>query len=282
MDERAIGPLGTDSQGASLLPSDFTGSAKTPRHRLRIIFGILACVFGGILYCSLRCIDFAPVAVSYRSGSGHASAYAAPHTAPEYPPNHRDTDAGRIRPRPYKDSGRAETARLGVDHIYIVHRIGHPQNLLRMARVLQQLRISAEFVPVLPPPAGADASSVMSPEIIAEWHTRLCIYRDMEMAGYRSALILDDSIDMELNINVLMRAVHHRVPVGWDMISLGHGAASVHAQPMPAHAMSRKGLLQLLAHVGPAPSPDALSGAIAHLKDHGLPSPKQGPRSRSQ
>ncbi|KAJ1731570.1 hypothetical protein LPJ61_002469 [Coemansia biformis] len=208
----------------------------------------------------------------------------------------------RVQLRPYKDThirlpiipsyGSAETAQLGFDHIYIIHQLGHPDNLVRMARVLQLLRISAEFVPVLPPPpppmnTHSAVPSVLSPESIAEWHTRYRIYRDMEAAGYRSALILDDSVDMELNIKTIMRAVHRHLPAGWDMFFPGHCGAFEGSQPKPdpgfpslraanmplclhAHAVSRKGLLQLLAHLGPMPSSDIISLAIMRLKERGL------------
>ncbi|KAJ1796914.1 hypothetical protein LPJ56_007086, partial [Coemansia sp. RSA 2599] len=59
--------------------------------------------------------------------------------------------------RPYKDTainlpvlpiyGSAEQAQLGFDHVYVIHHLGHPENLVRMAKLLQMLHITAEFVP---------------------------------------------------------------------------------------------------------------------------------------
>ncbi|KAI8321665.1 hypothetical protein GQ54DRAFT_247735, partial [Martensiomyces pterosporus] len=129
-----------------------------------------------------------------------------------------------------------------------------------MTRLLQLLRISAEFVPIVYPAHAEDASAAtaLSPQDIVEWRTRYRIYRDMAECGYKSALILDDSVDMELNIKTIMREIHRHIPSEWDMFFPGHCGAFEGIQPKPdrsfpslrhanmpiclhAHAISRKG-----------------------------------------
>ncbi|KAJ1644584.1 hypothetical protein LPJ64_003751 [Coemansia asiatica] len=201
--------------------------------------------------------------------------------------------------RPYKDTaihmpvlptyGSAEQAQLGFDHIYVVHRLGYPENLVRMAKILQMLHITAEFVPVLPIPKTKIPSSMVQPlEHMQEWHTRHRIYRDMLEAGYKSALILDDSVDMELNIKTIMRAVHQSLPHNWDMFFPGHCGAFESSQPRPsdklpslrhanmpiclhAHAVSQKGAKRIVANLSPSPTTDEIiSMAIMRLKERGL------------
>ncbi|KAJ2599566.1 hypothetical protein H4R99_003670 [Coemansia sp. RSA 1722] len=200
--------------------------------------------------------------------------------------------------RPYKDTaihlpvlptyGSAEQAQLGFDHVYVIHHLGHPDKLVRMAKLLQMLRITAEFVPVLPIPKARLPSPMVQPlEHMQEWHTRHRIYRDMLEAGYRSALILDDSVDMELNIKTIMRAVHKHLPPNWDMFFPGHCGAFESSQPRPsdrlpalrhanmpiclhAHAVSQKGARRIVANLGPSPTTDEIiSMAIMRLKERG-------------
>ncbi|KAJ2694664.1 hypothetical protein GGH99_000563 [Coemansia sp. RSA 1285] len=217
--------------------------------------------------------------------------------------------AAEVQLRPYKDTGirlpvlpsygPPETARLGFDHVYVIHNLGHPDRLVRMARVLQLLRITAEFVPVIEPPqAQPPAESPLLPTAsnnmpslqknIIGWHTHHRIYRDMAEQGYRSALILDDSVDMELNIKTIMRAIHRHMPADWDMLFPGHCGAFEGIQPRPnpdslpslrlanmpiclhAHAVSRKGLLRLLHYLPQLPaSNEAIGMAIMRLKEEG-------------
>ncbi|KAJ1664744.1 hypothetical protein EV178_003815 [Coemansia sp. RSA 1646] len=214
----------------------------------------------------------------------------------------------RIQLRPYKDTGirlpvlpnygSPETARLGCDHIYVIHNLGHPDRLLRMVKLLQLLRISAEFVPVMQPPESLlrahmaalnRTSNIPSLENIIEWHTRHRIFRDMAEQGYRSAMVLDDSVDMELNIKTIMRAIHRHIPTDWDMLFPGHCGAFEGTQPRPspdalpslrlanmpiclhAHAISRQGLMRLLHSLPPLPTSNEIIGmAIMRLKEKGL------------
>ncbi|KAJ2859141.1 hypothetical protein GGI22_003083 [Coemansia erecta] len=218
-----------------------------------------------------------------------------------------DHSLPRIQIKPYRDTGirlpvlpnygPSETARLGCDHVYVIHNVGHPDRLARMVRLLQLLRISAEFVPVMQPPepllrahmSSLHRADVPSLENIIEWHTRHRIYRDMAEQGYRSALILDDSVDMELNIKTIMRAIHRHIPADWDMLFPGHCGAFEGTQPRPtpdalpslrlanmpiclhAHAISRKGLIRLLHSLPPLPTSNEIIGmAIMRLKEQGL------------
>ncbi|KAJ2775780.1 hypothetical protein IWQ57_000190 [Coemansia nantahalensis] len=276
-----------DIDNLSLLPSDHAGGGQTARRWLqKVLLGLLVCVVAGALL--LLRLESGVNVVSPVGGHAHAAAVEHPLAV----------DAERVRLRPYKDTGvrvpvvpsygSGEAGQLGFDHIYVVHRVGHPQNLARMVRLLQLLQISAEFVPVLaPPPTLTAAAPGLTAESVAEWHTRYRIYRDMEASGYKSALILDDSVDMELNIKTIMRAVHRHLPAAWDMVFPGHCGPFEHTQPAPApalpalrearmplclhaHAVSRKGLLRLLNYIGPAPSSDIISMAIMRLKERGL------------
>ncbi|KAI9504477.1 hypothetical protein BX070DRAFT_251315 [Coemansia spiralis] len=249
-------------------------------------------------------------------GSKHVLHIDVNPTAIPLPPGQHDqqkhlpAEGIQIQLRPYKDTGinlpvmpiygSSETARLGYDHVYVIHNLGHPERLVRMARLLQLLKITAEFVPVIQPPQALlqlhlpalnVSSTSHSPSLanIVEWHTRYRIYRDMANEGYRSALILDDSVDMELNIKTIMRAIHSHIPADWDMFFPGHCGAFESSQPKPspdklpslrlanmpiclhAHAISHKGLMRLLHHLPQMPnSNEIISMAIMRLKEQGL------------
>ncbi|KAJ2478621.1 hypothetical protein EV174_004260 [Coemansia sp. RSA 2320] len=201
------------------------------------------------------------------------------------PPMHSANDAvaneTTVHLRPYKDTAvhmlvfpnhaQAEYTQLGFSHIYVVHTVGHPDRLVRMTQLLQLLRITAEFVPVL--------------DEGAEWQTRFQIYADIRQRGYRSALILDDSVDMELNIRMIMKAVHQHMPPSWDMFFPGHCGAfegtqasvssklpALRVANMPiclhAHAVSFKGAARIVKHL--RPSSEIMAMAIMRLKERGL------------
>ncbi|KAJ1839895.1 hypothetical protein IWW55_004119 [Coemansia sp. RSA 2706] len=170
-------------------------------------------------------------------------------------------------------------AQLGFDHIYVIHT--HPQRPGQMSRVLQMLQITAEFVaaPVVPP-----GNSTLPARRVAEWHAHMGVYRDMRERGFESALILDGSVDMELNIKTIMRRVHRVLP-SWDLLFPGHCGAFERIQPrvsaqlpmlrvanMPlclhAYAVSRSGVDSLLDHLAALPPDrDILGMAIMRLAE---------------
>ncbi|KAI7825945.1 hypothetical protein BX661DRAFT_184435 [Kickxella alabastrina] len=228
-------------------------------------------------------------------------------TSPSSGPNkqHDRTDTPLPHPlpiipmRPYKNTdvnlpiipnyGPPVTAQLGFDHIYVIHHLGHPDKLVRMAELLQLLQITAEFVPVIPLAENqVPASMVQSAKSLVEWQTRHRIYCDMLEAGYRSALVLDDSVDMELNIKTIMRTIHRNLPQDWDMFFPGHCGAFERKQPkaspntdsirfanMPiglhAHAVSHKGARRIVANLRSSPtSSEIINMAIMRLKERGI------------
>ncbi|KAJ1960425.1 hypothetical protein GGI12_003806 [Dipsacomyces acuminosporus] len=323
----------------ALLPTSSsakTNARKTNEHRAskshysRLHVSLLItviCLVVGALFCSVDMLSIKKSAADPEYGTAQSTDSSQGDAS-----GANDVQGGKaaaekpkysVHMKAYKDTGislpvipnydsASHYSRLGYDHIYIIHRVGHPENLLRMAKVLQLLRISAEFVPMLHAPlpttvaaitsrnSTGDASSppsssspsytkanALSPHDLVEWNTRYRIYRDMAESGYKSALILDDSVDMELNIKTIMREVHRHMPSEWDMFFPGHCGAFEDIQPkadrsfaplrhanMPlclhAHAISRKGLLLLLHHLKPTPSSDIFNMAIMRLKERGL------------
>ncbi|KAJ2368515.1 hypothetical protein H4S02_010089, partial [Coemansia sp. RSA 2611] len=193
------------------------------------------------------------------------------------PPTKEAPAKESVHLRPYKDTGHrmpvlpiygpSATAQLGFAHIYVLHDPSHPTRLLRMAHLLQLLQLTAEFVPATDP-----------------FLSRMSIYRDIRQHSYASALILDDSVDMELNIRSLMRVAHENLPGDWDMFFPGHcgafegtqdqpsGMAALRMANMPiclhAHAVSLKGAHQIVKHV--KPSQEIIEMAIMRLKERGL------------
>ncbi|ORX74430.1 hypothetical protein DL89DRAFT_289993 [Linderina pennispora] len=164
-------------------------------------------------------------------------------------------------------------AKLGFDHIYVIHDPAFPDRLTRSAQLLQMLKISAEFVPQVNDP----------------WHTYFGVLHNMAHAGHQSALVLDDSLDIEITVKKTMRAVHSHLPPDWDMLFPGHCGAFEYIQPkvdvafkplrhanmpicMHAHALSRKGLLTILHHLrdSPARESTALNMSIMRLKENNL------------
>ncbi|KAJ2558131.1 hypothetical protein GGH95_005060 [Coemansia sp. RSA 1836] len=160
-------------------------------------------------------------------------------------------------------------ASLGFAHIYIIHDPLHPQRLQRMTQLLQFFRLEAEFVTATDP-----------------FLSRLQVYQDIRLHGYASALILDDSVDMELNIRMLMRVALQNLPRDWDMFFPGHCGAFEGTQEHPspgmpglrvanmpiclhAHAVSLKGAGRIVRHVR-SPSQDIMEMAIMRLKERRL------------
>ncbi|KAJ2860343.1 hypothetical protein GGH94_005582 [Coemansia aciculifera] len=187
-------------------------------------------------------------------------------------PTNEPTAPPTVHLRPYKDTSHrlpvlpsaGPSSHLGFAHIYVLHDPAHPWRLLRMTHLLQLLSLSAEFVPLTDP-----------------FLTRMSIYRDIRQHSYTSALILDDSVDMELNIRTLMHAAHQNLPRDWDMFFPGHCGAFEGTQDtagmlrvanMPiclhAHAVSLKGAHQIVNHV--KPSQEIIEMAIMRLKERGL------------
>ncbi|KAJ2811184.1 hypothetical protein FBU31_007828 [Coemansia sp. 'formosensis'] len=193
------------------------------------------------------------------------------------PPAPSEPSAPAVRLRPYRDTTHhvpvlpsygPPASQLGFAHIYVLHDSAHPQRLIRMAHLLQLLRLTAEFVPLTDP-----------------FLTRMAVYRDIRQHAYASALILDDSVDMELNIRTLMRAALQNLPHDWDMFFPGHCGAFEGTQNQPsgampglrvanmpiclhAHAVSLKGAHQIVHHV--QPSQEIIEMAIMRLKERGL------------
>ncbi|KAJ1948418.1 hypothetical protein FBU59_001605 [Linderina macrospora] len=164
-------------------------------------------------------------------------------------------------------------AKLGFDHIYVLHDPAYPERLARTAQMLQMLKITAEFVP----------------HTQDSWHSYFTLLHSMAHAGHQSALILDDSLDIEITVKKTMRAVHTHLPPDWDMLFPGHCGAFEYIQPkvdagfkplrhanmpicMHAHALSRKGLLTILHHLrdSPAQESTALNMSIMRLKENNL------------
>ncbi|KAJ2742930.1 hypothetical protein GGI20_004131 [Coemansia sp. BCRC 34301] len=193
---------------------------------------------------------------------------APPSTGkPEAPAVHTSTVA-------YHVATPSPASSLGFTHIYIVHDPLQPSRLQRISHLLQFLHLTAEFVPAL---AGDP------------FLTRLRIYQDIRAHSYASALILDDSVDMELNIRMLMRVALRNLPMDWDMFFPGHcGAFEGGTQEQPsrrmpalrvanmpiclhAHAVSLKGAHQIVRHVRHShPSQEIIEMAIMRLKERGL------------
>ncbi|KAJ2378685.1 hypothetical protein IW150_000647 [Coemansia sp. RSA 2607] len=282
----------------TLLPSPFAQKPSRKqsvfqRFKPQIVIVLFICIAAGLYFLSDDII------ASCKTSSGVSSQRSSQNDIHEISANTSAVPPLPIAMRPYKDTnvrvpvvpsyGPAEKSQLGFDHIYIIHHLGHPETLARMANMLQLLRISAEFVPVLPiPEHQLPSPMVQSIENMIEWHTRHRIYRDMLEAGYKSALILDDSVDMELNIKTVMRAVHQNMPEGWDIFFPGHCGAFERLQPKPsagfpalrlanmpiclhAHAVSRKGAKRILANLRPSPtSSEVFNMAVMRLKERGV------------
>ncbi|KAJ2907683.1 hypothetical protein GGI21_003642, partial [Coemansia aciculifera] len=146
--------------------------------------------------------------------------------------------------------------------------------LQRLQHVLQYLHLTAEIVI---PRQPEDA-----------FLSRLQIYQDIRAHHYHSALILDDSVDMELNIRMLMRTALQNLPKDWDMFFPGHcgafeggtGGGMPPGVPVPAnmpiclhaHAVSFKGAGQIVKHVDGrrGPAGEIMEMAIMRMKEQAM------------
>ncbi|CAG8607271.1 23091_t:CDS:1, partial [Racocetra persica] len=60
------------------------------------------------------------------------------------------------------------------------------------------------------------------PQLLQKAYASYNIYKSIVDHNYRSALILEDDIDFELNIKSIMTNIHHTLPDNWEILYLGH------------------------------------------------------------
>ncbi|KZT38753.1 hypothetical protein SISSUDRAFT_1046494 [Sistotremastrum suecicum HHB10207 ss-3] len=118
--------------------------------------------------------------------------------------------------------------------------------------------------------------------MISCWDSHARIWRQMIEKGESVAIVLEDDVDMEFDIEAQLRTMWPALPPDWDIVMLGHcWSEEYRSAPLPgssklrlmhhtlcthAYAVSRRGAMQLIRHLR---SPDiAYSRPIDHaMKD---------------
>ena len=66
-----------------------------------------------------------------------------------------------------------------------------------------------------------DARQIL-PAVLATWHSHMKAVQTMQANGDASALVLEDDVDIEWDVERMWAAVHRRLPSNWEMAFLGH------------------------------------------------------------
>ncbi|CAG8560402.1 8142_t:CDS:1 [Acaulospora morrowiae] len=116
---------------------------------------------------------------------------------------------------------------LGFEHIYVVHLEHRKDRLFKMMAIEKELDVDFEFFP---------AVNLNDSETLNKYHHfhhknpnhKACYvshYRILDSIvskGYKSSLILEDDVDMEVNFLSLVKNVFRLLPSDWEIIYFGH------------------------------------------------------------
>ncbi|KAJ1826412.1 hypothetical protein LPJ73_009019 [Coemansia sp. RSA 2703] len=128
---------------------------------------------------------------------------------------------------------------LGFDHIYILSRRADEERRRVMAKQMQFQGIMFGFHPLLSSYdidhpedykhfVGEDnwptvpVNHTLSSEDLAIFRSHMNVIDDILRLEFRSALVLSDRIDMEVDIKQKMRSVIDKLPESWEVLYLGH------------------------------------------------------------
>ncbi|CAG8827996.1 19746_t:CDS:1, partial [Cetraspora pellucida] len=106
-------------------------------------------------------------------------------------------------------------ATLGFDHIYVTNVSSRPGAHEKLKSIGNKLNLEIEFFSTT---SQLDSES----QPLQKAYINHNIYQSILDHNYRSALILEDDIDIELNIKSIMTDIHHILPANWEILYLGH------------------------------------------------------------
>ncbi|CAG8475059.1 9428_t:CDS:1 [Cetraspora pellucida] len=108
---------------------------------------------------------------------------------------------------------------LGFDHIYVTNVSSRPGAHEKLRSIEKKLNLEFEFFPITKQFDDKDHNKL---HLLQKAYVSNSIYQSIVDHNYKSALILEDDIDVELNIKSIMTDIHHILPINWEILYLGH------------------------------------------------------------
>ncbi|CAG8697988.1 10367_t:CDS:1 [Funneliformis mosseae] len=114
------------------------------------------------------------------------------------------------------------------DKIYVIHLERRDDRKERMTKLFKQLNLDYTFFPAI----DADSNEVetyyqqtngtLHRAAIACWLSHLKVYQTIVDNRLQNALIFEDDIDMEMDIEEQLRVITQHLPRYWEMLYIGH------------------------------------------------------------
>ncbi|CAG8620770.1 22419_t:CDS:1 [Cetraspora pellucida] len=121
---------------------------------------------------------------------------------------------------------RSSNRTLSFDHIYVIHLDHRTDRLEKLNELSSYLGLDLDYFTAVSRYnerfLRKFGTGNMNPSQKACYLSHHLIYRQIIDKGYKSALILEDDVDFELNITAIMADIHHELPLFWDVLYVGH------------------------------------------------------------
>ncbi|TFY59301.1 hypothetical protein EVG20_g7840 [Dentipellis fragilis] len=185
---------------------------------------------------------------SEQIGMQHAPVFHWPDTMDELvqapgplQPSGADLWTVPSEPQFFDNSELPIVAELHPAHRLQSHSKAHAKKLNLNLACTHENRLLASFSASLPP------QRILTPAKVACWHSHMQVIREIANSeDERPAIILEDDVDMEWDIQSRLEALWPALPVDWDIVYLGH-------------CWSDESLNAALRTTSPPPSPDLAS-----------------------
>ncbi|KAA1468342.1 hypothetical protein DENSPDRAFT_911568 [Dentipellis sp. KUC8613] len=142
------------------------------------------------------------------------------------------------------------------------HSSAHAKKLNLHLACTDENRLLATFSAALPP------QRILTPAKVACWHSHMQVIREIANSqDERPAIILEDDVDMERDIQARLEGLWPALPVDWDIVYLGHCWSDESLNPA-LHTSSSP----------PPPSPDVAANLHATLSSRSSLHPSVAPK----
>ncbi|KAI8325698.1 hypothetical protein GQ54DRAFT_192214 [Martensiomyces pterosporus] len=146
----------------------------------------------------------------------------------------------------------ADYLTLGFSHVYVISERQHTKRRRAMVNQLRFQGIPHGFYPATtvedidhpekrrfwlgeenwtPAPENHTEPS----ELLATFRSHMNVISDIVRLEYKSALVLEDRVDMEVDVKQRMKEMLPRVPPTWEILYLGHCSSKEDARPTGLH-----------------------------------------------
>ncbi|RHZ35632.1 glycosyltransferase family 25 protein [endosymbiont GvMRE of Glomus versiforme] len=124
---------------------------------------------------------------------------------------------------------------LDFDHIYVINLPSRKDRREMMESLSKYLKLDFDFVDAVPKEDFETLNEYLSdlePQYKACYISHYRLYGDILKRGYRSSLILEDDVDIELNITDIMNTYIPYLPKDWELFYIGQCGQKEHKNPL--------------------------------------------------